>query len=87
MHIEPFEIEFMMVMLNKELQKQRGDLWSMKNKDIINPYLEIKYNDTKKVLENLQKGNEKLFNVSLYITCKGKTKEEIDVLTKKWSQN
>ncbi len=83
LHIEPYDIEQQMVMLNRELQKQRGDLWAMQNKGIINPSLEIKFNDTKMVLENLQKGNEKLFNVSLYITCKGKTKEELNMLTKK----
>ncbi len=83
LHIEPYNIETMMVMLNKELQKQRGDLWSMNNKGIINPTLEIKYKDTKKVLENLQKGNEKLFNISLYITCKGKSIEEVNLLTRK----
>ncbi|MBU1623156.1 MAG: ATP-binding protein, partial [Nanoarchaeota archaeon] len=82
-HIEPYDLEFMMVMLNKELQKQRGDLWSMNNKGIINPILEIKYQDTRKVLDNLQKGNEKLFNVSLYITCKAPTIEELNLLSKK----
>jgi len=82
-HIEPYDIETMMVMLNKELQKQRGDLWSMENKGIINPSLEIKYQDTRKVLEELQKGNQKMFNVSLYITCKGKNIEELNLLSKK----
>ncbi|MBS3137286.1 ATP-binding protein [Candidatus Woesearchaeota archaeon] len=82
-HIEPYNIEFMMIMLNKELQKQRADLWSLQNKGMINPTLEIKYNDTKTVLENVQKGNEKLFNVSLYITCKAKTLEELNILSKK----
>lgn len=82
-HIEPYDLEFMMVMLNKELQKQRGDLWSMNNKGIINPILEIKYQDTRMVLENLQKGNEKLFNVSLYITCKASTIEELNLLSRK----
>ncbi len=82
-HIEPYDIETMIVMLNKELQKQRGDLWSMENKGIINPSLEIKYQDTRKVLEELQKGNQKMFNVSLYITCKGKNIEELNLLSKK----
>ena len=82
-HIEPYNIEFMMIMLNKELQKQRADLWSLQNKGMINPTLEIKYNDTKMVLENVQKGNEKLFNVSLYITCKAISLEELNILTKK----
>ncbi len=82
-HIEPFTIESMMLMLNKELQKQRADLFSEELKKSINPTLEIKYKDTRKVLEEMQKGNEKMFNVSLYINCKGKTKEELDLLTKK----
>src|SRR3989344_2721118 len=82
-HVEPYPIETMMLNLNKELQKQRGDLWTMENKGEINPVLEIKYQDTKNVLEQLQKGNEKLFNVSLYITCKGKTIEELNLLSKK----
>ncbi len=87
LHIEPYPIETMMIMLNKELQKQRSDLYTMKSKGIINPALEIKCQDTKLVLKNLQKGNEKLFNFSLYITCKGKTKEELNLITKKVESN
>jgi len=82
-HMEPFPIELMMISLNKELQKQRGDLYAEQKKQSINPSLEIKYKDTLKVLENLQKGNEKLFNVSLYINCKAKSKEDLNLLTKK----
>jgi type IV secretory pathway VirB4 component len=82
-HIEPFSIETMMILLNKELQKQRADLYAEEIKKSINPSLEIKYKDTRKVLEELQKGTEKLFNVSLYINCKGKTKEDLNLLTKK----
>src|SRR3989344_2665013 len=81
--IEPISIESMMVMLNKELQKQRADLFAAELKKAINPTLEIQYQDTRAVLENLQKGNEKLFYVSLYINCKGKTPEELDLITKK----
>ncbi len=82
-HMEPFPIESMMIALNKEIQKQRADLYAEQKKNSVNPSLEIKYKDTQKVLDNLQKGNEKLFNVSLYINCKAKTKEELDLLTKK----
>ena len=82
-HIEPFSIESMMIILNKELQKQRADLYSEEIKKSINPSLEIKYYDTRKVLEELQKGTEKLFNISFYINCKGKTIEELELLTKK----
>jgi conjugal transfer ATP-binding protein TraC len=82
-HMEPFPIETMMLMLNREIQKQRADLYAEQKKNSINPSLEIKFQDTLKVLENLQKGNEKLFNVSLYINCKAKSSEELDLLTKK----
>ncbi|MFH1364404.1 MAG: DUF87 domain-containing protein, partial [Candidatus Aenigmatarchaeota archaeon] len=82
-HMEPFPIDTMMVMLNKEIMKQRADLYAEKLRNSINPSLEIKHKDTLKVLEELQKGTQKLFNVSLYINCKGKTKEELGYLTKK----
>ena len=82
-HMEPFPIETMMIMLNKEIQKQRADLFAEQKKNSINPSLEIKHKDTLKVLENLQKGTEKLFNVSFYINCKAKSKEALNLLTKK----
>ncbi len=83
LHIEPCSLENTMVLLNKELQKQRADLYAARLKNQLNPSLEIKYRDTLKTLENLQKGEEKLFNVSLYITCKADTIRELDLLTKK----
>jgi len=83
LHINPQPIEMAIVALNKGLQKQRADLYSAKIKNQLNPSLEIKYKDTKKILENLQKGNEKLFNVGLYIDCKADSKKELDLLTRK----
>ena len=83
MHINPFPIETMLITINKELQKQRADLHAMKLKDIINPSLEIQYNDTRAILEELQKGQEKLFNISLYINCKADSLEELDLLSRK----
>jgi len=82
-HIEPFPIESMMINLNRELQKQRADMFAQQSKNILNPSLEIKYKDTRSVLENLQKGTEKMFNVSLYINCRAKNKQELTLLTKK----
>ena len=72
-----------MIMLNKELQKQRADLYSAQTKGILNPSLEIKYADTKAILENLQKGKEKLFNVSLYINCRASTKKGLELLVRR----
>ena len=82
-HIEPLSLEQTMILLNKELQKQRADLYSAKLKNQLNPSLEIKYADTLKTLENLQKGNEKLFNVSLYVNCRADNQKELDLLSKK----
>ncbi len=82
-HIQPYPIETMLVNLNRELQKQRADLYSMGIKGVINPSLEIQHNDTRNTLNDLQKGKERLFNVSLYITCKADSLEELDLLTKK----
>ncbi len=81
--IEPFTIESTMVLLNRELQKQRADLYAEEQHHSVNPSLEIKYKDTLKVLEALQKGEEKLFNVSLLIACKAANKADLDLLTRK----
>jgi len=83
LHIEPSTLENTMILLNKELKKQRADLYSARLKKQLNPSLEIQYKDTLKTLENLQKGDEKLFNVSLHITCKADTLKELDLLTRK----
>ncbi len=82
-HIKPYAIENMLIGLNRELQKQRADLYSMQIKGIINPTLEIQHSDTRKTLEDLQKGKDRLFNVSLYINCKANSLKELNLLTKK----
>src|SRR3989338_1820081 len=82
-HIEPFPIEFTMIQINREIKKQKADLYAENKKGIINPSLEIKFKSTRSVLEDLQKGKQKLFHVSLYVMCKGTKKEEIDILARK----
>jgi len=81
-HVEPFPTETTMVMLNKELQKQRADLYAAELKHSFQPSLEIQYKDTRSVLDSIQKGEEKLFNVSLYINVKAKTLQELDLQTR-----
>jgi hypothetical protein len=83
LHIEPTNPESTLITINRELQKQRADLYAAKLKSQLNPSLEIKYKDTLKTLENLQKGKEKLFSVSLYIDCQADDKKQLDLLTKK----
>jgi type IV secretory pathway VirB4 component len=82
-HIKPYPIERMLIDLNRELQKQRADLYSMGKKGVINPSLEIQYGDTRSTLENLQKGKERLFNIGLYISCKAESLEQLELLTRK----
>jgi hypothetical protein len=82
-HINPYPIENMLIGLNRELQKQRSDLYSMQIKGITNPSLEIQYSDTRGTLEDLQKGKERLFNVSLYVNCKADDLDKLELLTKK----
>jgi hypothetical protein len=83
LHIQPCPMETTLIMLNKELQKQRADLYAAKLKNQLNPSLEIKYTDTHRILEELQKGSEKLFNISLYINCKANSLSSLNLLTKK----
>jgi len=82
-HIEPFSIENLTIKLNSELQKQAADIYSIHRKGGTNPILEIKHSDTRKVLEELQKGEEKLFLVSLYFHCKTNNLNELNKLTEK----
>jgi len=83
LHINPQPIEQTIINVNKELQKQRADLYAAKIKNQLAPSLEIKYKDTRSILEELQKGNEKLFDVSLYINCRAKNLDELNLLTRK----
>ncbi len=80
-HIEPHPIENTMVMLNRELQKQRADLYAAERRSILTPSLEIQHRDTLSILESLQKGQEKLFRVSLYLNAKASSEEELALLT------
>ena len=77
LHIKPYPIDRMLVDLNRELQKQQADLYSMQSKGIVNPSLEIQHKDTRNTLEDLQKGKERLFHVSLYICCKVKIEKNV----------
>ncbi len=83
LHIQPCSVENTLVMLNKELQKQRADLYAAQIKNQLNPSLEIKYADTHRILEELQKGTERLFNISLYIDCKANSLDNLNLLTRK----
>ncbi len=71
-HIHPYPISHTMIQLNKDLQKQLSDLYAESKKGIVNPTLEIKSTSTRRVLEDLQKGKQKLFDISLYVMCRSR---------------
>lgn len=83
LHIKPSHIEAILTQLNNELVKQESDLMAAQTKGIVNPSLKIQHQDTMAVLEKLQKGEEKLFNISLYIGARAYSREKLDLLSKK----
>jgi len=83
MHIQPSQISTILSQLNQELVKQEADLMAAQMKGIVNPSLKLQHQDTLNVLEKLQKGEEKLFNLSLYLGARAYDKEKLELLTKK----
>lgn len=81
MHIVPTNISFMLTALNRELVKQKSDLISAKTKGVMNPSLAIQQSDTLSTLVKLQSGKERLFDLSLAINCRARSKTELDYLS------
>jgi len=82
-HIAPQKLDSTMITLNRELQKQRADLYALELKQSMSPILDMTYNDTRAVLDIIQKGSEKLFDLSFYARCRADSKEELDMLCKR----
>ncbi|VVB54988.1 AAA-like domain protein [uncultured archaeon] len=83
-HIEPLELNNVMNQLNRELRKQASDINTLSKKgEIIPTSLQIQHEDTKSVLRVIQKGEEKMFNVSIYVSPKAESLEELELLTKR----
>ncbi|MEM4261511.1 MAG: DUF87 domain-containing protein [Candidatus Diapherotrites archaeon] len=83
MHIEPYTTENALNMLNQEIVKQESDILSSEIKGIINPSLKIQHQDTLSILTKLQKGEEKLFNISFYVNARGENQKELTEITEK----
>ena len=84
MHIDPKPLNKVMNQLNRELTKQASDINTLSKKgEIIPTSLQIQHEDTKNVLRVIQKGEEKMFDVSLYVAPKADSQEELELLTKR----
>lgn len=83
-HVQPLELNNVLNQLNKELKKQASDISSLQKKgEFIPTTLQIQNEDTKNVLRVIQKGEEKMFNVSIYISPKAEGLDELELLTKR----
>jgi len=87
LHVHPASINSTLVLLHNQIVKQTTDLASSTMKGTPNPSLEIKLADTTRVYEELYKGEEKLFRVSLYIDCQAQGLDKLDLLTEKCKAN
>lgn len=87
LHIEPASIVSTLVLLHNEIIKQTADLAASTQHGTPNPSLDIKRADTLKVYESLYKGQEKLFEVSLYVDGQALNLDDLDLLTEKCKAN
>lgn len=83
MFISPSPIQSILTDLNRELVKQKSDMLAAEAKGIVNPSLKVQYEDTYRVLERLQTGEEKLFNFALYANARAQSESELELLSKK----
>ena len=82
-HIEPISIEASKVVLHNQIIKEQADLTMATMKGMPNPSLANKLADTTQFFNWLDRGEQRMFNVSIYVMPKARTKEQLDYLTKK----
>jgi type IV secretory pathway VirB4 component len=82
MHITPSSIDSMLVSLNRLLKKLNADKYSAEKKGVYTPSIDLLISDTRKILEEIQAGNEKLFKTSFYLNVKAFDKKKLDSATR-----
>ncbi|MFH1056707.1 MAG: DUF87 domain-containing protein, partial [Candidatus Micrarchaeota archaeon] len=87
LHIHPATISSTLVSLHNQIIKQTSDLMSSSSSGTPNPSLEIKRQDTLNVYQQLYKGEEKMFQVSLYVDNQANTLNGLDLTTEKCKAN
>lgn len=82
-HINPYKIDTTVKLLENEIKKQKTDLYAMETEGKIVPQALIQqHQDTMGLLQLIQEGTEKMFDISLYINAKGYTKDEMEKVSK-----
>ena len=86
MHIYPYTVDTTIKMLENEIKKQKTDIYALETEGKIVPQSLIQqHQDTMALINLIQQGTEKMFDLSLYIDSKAYTKEELEQTTKKIS--
>ncbi|VVB54765.1 AAA-like domain protein [uncultured archaeon] len=79
MHINPYNVDSTIKLLENEIKKQKTDLYALESEGKIVPQALIQqHQDTLALLQLVQEGTEKMFDVSLYIDAKAYASEELD---------
>ncbi len=86
-HITPSSINSMLVYLHNQILQQASDLFLSTAKGTPNPSLEIKKADTMQIYNSLYKGEEKMFELALYIDNKANDFDELNLLAEKCKSN
>jgi hypothetical protein len=83
LHVQPASLDAIRFRLNRLIVKQKADLIAAESKGVDAPSLRILYEDTLGLLRLVERGEEKVFDIGLYINIKGKKPDELSLLTSK----
>ena len=84
MHIYPVESASIARMLRRKVSEMESSLRINQEKGAItDPELEIAYQDTEELRDNLQRGLEKVFHYALYITVYAKNMETLESISER----
>jgi hypothetical protein len=82
-HISPYKIDTTIKLLENEIKKQKTDLYALETEGKIVPQALIQqHQDTMALLQLIQEGTEKMFDMSLYIDAKAYNKEDLERISK-----
>jgi len=83
MHITPYSVDSTIKLLENEIKKQKTDLYALEMSGKLIPQALIQqHQDTMALLNLVQEGTEKMFDISLYLDSKAFTKEDLEKSTK-----
>ncbi len=82
-HISPYKIDTTIKLLEAEIKKQKTDLYALETEGKIVPQALIQqHQDTMALLQLVQEGTEKMFDMSLYLDAKAFNKEDMERISK-----